>query len=107
MRKGWKKWHQLHGVVNIGLALILLLLLLALSTRLVIRVDLNKKSLYSLSPRSYALLDQLERPIELTVLFQEEHILFEDLNNLLQEYQSSSQMIRINWIDPVKDRAET
>lgn len=107
MRKGWKKWHHLHGVVNIGLAFILLLLVLAVSTRLVLRVDLNKKSLYSLSPRSHALLDQLERPIKLTVLFQEEHILFEDLHNLLQEYQSSSQMIRINWVDPVKDRAET
>ena len=72
-----------------------------------LRVDLNKKSLSALSPRSHALLDQLERPIELTVLFQEEHILFDDLHNLLQEYQSSSQMIRINWVDPVKDRAET
>ena len=107
MRKGWKKWHQLHGVVNIGLSFILLLFLLALSTRVVLRVDLNKKSLSALSPRSHALLDQLKRPIELSVLFQEEHTLFDDLNNLLQEYQSASQMIRINWVDPVKDRAET
>tara|TARA_X000000368_G_scaffold418549_1_gene418673 strand:- start:2349 stop:3800 length:1452 start_codon:yes stop_codon:yes gene_type:complete len=107
MRKGWKKWHQLHGMVNIGLAFILLLLLLVLSTRVVLRVDLNKASLYALSPRSHALLDQLERPIDLTVLFQEEHTLFEDLNNLLQEYQSASQMIRINWVDPVKDPAKT
>ena len=107
MRKGWKKWHQLHGVLNIGLALVLLLVLFVLSTRIVWRVDLNKSSLYALSPRSIALLNQLERPIELTVLFQDEHMLFEDLNSLLQEYQSASQMIRINWVDPVKDRAET
>ena len=107
MRKGWRKWRQLHGVVNIGLAFILLLLLLALSTRVVLRVDLNKKSLSALSPRSHALLDQLERPIELTVLFQEEHSLFDDLNNLLREYQSASQLIRVNWVDPIKDRAET
>jgi ABC-type uncharacterized transport system involved in gliding motility auxiliary subunit len=107
MKKGWKKWHQLHGVVNIGLALVLLLVLFVLSTRVVLRIDLNKSSLYALSPRSIALLDQLDKPIELTVLFQDEHMLFEDLNSLLQEYQSVSQLIRINWVDPVKDRAET
>ena len=48
------KMASLHVVVNIGLAYILLLLLLALSTRLVLRVDLNKRSLYTLSPRSHA-----------------------------------------------------
>ena len=40
--KRLEKWHHLHGVVNIGLAFILLLLVLAVSTRLVLRVDLNK-----------------------------------------------------------------
>ncbi|RZO87687.1 MAG: hypothetical protein EVA58_02055 [Kiritimatiellaceae bacterium] len=106
-RRGWRKWQRLHVGVNVLLAYLLLLLVFMLSTRLILRSDWSEFSFYALSDRTVSLLDELDQVVEITVLFQEEHRLYEDIEQLLKEYQAASSLVRVTWLDPVLDRGQT
>ena len=102
-----KKFLNIKMLINLILSLVLLIILFFYANTFIFRIDLNNNSLYDLSPRTLSVLNQIHDPILITVLFQDEHSLYEDLRNLLHEYQIETRMVKINWVDPVKDRSET
>ncbi len=106
-RRGWRKWQRFHVGINILLAYLLLLAVFMLSIRFIVRSDWSARSFYALSDRTTALLDELDQVVEITVLFQEEHRLYEDIQQLLKEYEAASSLVRVRWIDPVLDRGQT
>ena len=106
-RRGWRKWQRIHVGVNILLAYLLLLAVFLLSIRFIVRSDWSEFSFYALSDRTAALLDELDQVVEITVLFQEEHRLYDDIQQLLKEYETASDLVRVKWVDPVLDRGQT
>ena len=102
-----KKFLNIKMLINLVLSFVLLIILFFYANTFIFRIDLNNNSLYDLSPRTLSVLNQIHQPILITVLFQDEHSIYEDLRNLLHEYQIETRMVKINWVDPVKDRSET
>ena len=102
-----KKFLNIKMLINLVLSFVLLIILFFYANTFIFRIDLNNNSLYDLSPRTLSVLNQIHQPILITVLFQDEHSIYEDLRNLLHEYQIETRMVKINWVDPIKDRSET
>lgn len=71
------------------------------------RCDLHKSSVHRLSDGTITLLQEFSEPIEITILFQSEHPLYEDIVALMAEYSFYGPQIKTTWIDPLKNRAET
>ncbi|MEN7973358.1 MAG: GldG family protein [Verrucomicrobiota bacterium] len=71
------------------------------------RWDWSDRKYYELSEKTINLLSELEQRVEITVLFQEEHPLYADIENLLEEYQYQSRNIHVEWVDPARDLART
>ncbi|MBM4153138.1 MAG: hypothetical protein FJ220_06425, partial [Kiritimatiellaceae bacterium] len=105
-----RKFLRLRMTFNAGTALFLALAILVmlnyLSFRHYYRKDLSQTQLYQLSSKTTGLLENLDLPIEITVFFQSEHVLYEDIYNLLREYQFHNNRLIINWVDPDRDLAQ-
>jgi ABC-type uncharacterized transport system involved in gliding motility auxiliary subunit len=71
------------------------------------RWDWSGRQYYALSEKTVNLLAELEARVDITVFFQEEHALYADIENLLEEYQYQSRNIYIEWVDPARDLART
>jgi len=71
------------------------------------RWDWSGRQYYALSEKTANLLGELEHRVEVTVFFQEEHTLYLDIENLLEEYQYESRNIHVEWVDPARDLART
>jgi len=71
------------------------------------RWDWSGRQYYALSEKTASLLAELEQRVEVTVFFQEEHTLYADIENLLEEYQYQSRNIHVEWVDPARDLART
>ena len=71
------------------------------------RWDWSGRQYYALSDKTSNLLEELEHRVDITVLFQEEHALYTDIENLLEEYQYQSRNIHVEWIDPARDLSHT
>jgi ABC-type uncharacterized transport system involved in gliding motility auxiliary subunit len=98
---------KLNSVVVVVLALVLVQMITFIALRNPVRVNLSGRTYYELSEKSLMLLDELEYSVKVTVFFQEEHFLFHDIENLLEEYQYHSRNIQVEWVDPARDRART
>jgi len=72
-----------------------------------IRIDWSGRQYYSLSDKTTNLLDGIDQRVDITVFFQEEHKLYLDIENLLEEYQYRSRNIHVKWVDPARDLAQT
>lgn len=97
--------------LNTGLALALAAALFGMvnyaSFRHYKRHDLSKTKLYQLSDKSVSLLKSLTNTIDVVVFFQPGSDIFEDVDNLLKEYQDASKQIRVQKVDPDRDLAKT
>ena len=71
------------------------------------RWDWSARQYYALSEKTLNLLGELEHRVEVVVFFQEEHMLYSDIENLLEEYQYQSRNIHVEWVDPARDLART
>lgn len=96
---------NLNSLVSVLLALIVVQMVCYIALRNPVRANWSGSAYYTLSDKTLALLENLDRPVEVYVLFQEEHELYHDIDNLLEEYQYHSRQIRTEWIDPVRDPA--
>jgi ABC-type uncharacterized transport system involved in gliding motility auxiliary subunit len=94
-------------MASVLLALVVVLLVNFIALRNPFRIDLSGRQYYSLSEKTVNLLDGLDQRVDVTVFFQEEHNLYHDIENLLEEYQYQSRNIRVEWIDPTRDLAQT
>jgi len=97
----------LNTAAALLLALAVTLMVNYLSFRHYSREDWSRTQLYSLSSKTTSLLDSLEKPVEITVFFQPGNVLYEDIHNLLREYQFHCKKLNIQWVDPDRDIAQT
>jgi ABC-type uncharacterized transport system involved in gliding motility auxiliary subunit len=89
----------------LSLALLIALMVNYLSFRHYHREDLSRARRYTLSSKTEGLLESLSAPVDITVFFQPEQLLYEDIHNLLREYQFQSSRLNIQWVDPDRDLA--
>ncbi|NOU35298.1 MAG: GldG family protein [Kiritimatiellaceae bacterium] len=103
--------HRLWITLNTGaallLALVVTLMVNYLSFRHYYREDWSRTQLYKLSSKTIGLLESLDKPVEVTVFFQPGNVLYEDIHNLLREYQFRSSRLNIQWVDPDRDISQT
>ncbi|MCO5045876.1 MAG: GldG family protein [Verrucomicrobia bacterium] len=95
--------------LNTGAALLLALALVVMfnyvSTRHYWRRDLSRSQFYSLSDKTQNLLHSITSQVDVVVFFQADHPAYEDVVNLLKEYQSANPNIHIERVDPNRDIA--
>lgn len=103
--------HRFWIALNTGTALVLAAAITGmanyLSYRHYARTDVSQTQRYSLSPKTMSLLESLQKPVDVTVFFQPGHVLYEDIHNLLREYQFHSDHVSVRWVDPDRDIAMT
>ena len=100
-------WVRLNTSAALLFATAIVLMLNYLSYRHYHRTDWSAKQFYTLSSKTTGLLDTLEKPVEITVFFQPGNVLYEDIHNLLREYQFHTDQLNIQWVDPDRDIAQT
>lgn len=100
-------WIGLNAGTALLLTAAIVLMVNYLSYRHYYRTDLSRTQRYTLSPKTISLLDSLEKPVNITVFFQPGNVLYEDIHNLLREYQFHSRKLNIQWVDPDRDIALT
>ena len=98
---------KLNLVAAILLAFVLLQLVNYIALTNAKRWDWSARQYYALSEKTTNLLADLEYRVDITVFFQEEHLLYSDIENLLEEYQYQSRNIHVEWVDPARDLART
>lgn len=98
---------NLNSVFAVLLAFVLVQMICFVGASNPIRSNLSGRTYYELSSKTLSLLEELERQVTITVFFQEEHELYHDIDNLLEEYQYYSRNIRVEWVDPTRDMART
>jgi ABC-type uncharacterized transport system involved in gliding motility auxiliary subunit len=98
---------NLNAVVAVVLAFVVVQMVCFISLRNPVRLNLSGRTYYTLSDKTLNLLDELQSGITVTVFFQEEHQLYHDIENLLEEYQYHSRNIKVEWVDPTRDLSRT
>ena len=101
--------HRFWIGLNTGTALVLAaaigLMVNYLSYRHYYRADKSSKQFYALSDKTTGLLNSLEAPVNITVFFQPSSVLYENIHDLLREYEFHSDLLNIQWVDPDRDLA--
>ncbi len=100
-------FSNLNLVAAVLLAFVLVQMINFLALRNPVRWDWSGRQQYALSEKTLNLLDSLDQRIDVKVFFQEEHVLYPEIENLLEEYQYRSRNIHVEWIDPTRDLART
>lgn len=98
---------NLNVVAAVLLAVVLVLMVNFISLNNPVRMDWSGRQYYALSDKTINLLEELEQQVNVTVFFQEEHPLYHEIENLMEEYQYHSRNIHVEWVDPARDRART
>lgn len=93
--------------VALALAAALLLMVNYLSYRHYRRWDWSRSGFYTLSDKTLSLLDSLTNDVRVVVFFQPQQDVYEDVRNLLKEYESASRRVQVEWVDPDRDLART
>lgn len=108
-RRIWQTRRRKVAIgLNTGTAIILTVILWGminyLSARHYKRVDVSKSDYYKLSEKSLVVLASLTNEVNVTVLFQVNHDLYNDVENLLEEYTTRSKKLTVEKIDPNRDQ---
>lgn len=92
----------------LALAFALVVMVNYLANRHYWRHDLSRTRFYSLSDKTRSLLNGITSRVDVVVFFQPDHPAYEDVVNLLKEYQFASPSIHVERVDPNRDlgRAE-
>ena len=98
---------NLNSIAAVVLAFVLVQMIGFVGARNPVRINLSGRTYYELSEKTLSLLDELDQDVRITVFFQEEHKLYLDIENLLEEYQYYSRNIQVEWVDPARDLART
>ncbi len=98
---------NLNMVAVVLLAFVLVQMVNFIALRNPLRWDWSSRKYYALSEKTTHLMEELEHRVDVTVFFQEEHKLYHDIENLLEEYQYLTRNIHVEWVDPARDLART
>ncbi|MDD2237787.1 MAG: GldG family protein [Kiritimatiellae bacterium] len=104
-RRRWALGLNAGGAVM--LSLVLLVMVNYLSFRHYRRWDVSQNRFYALSEKTIQLLNTVSNPLSVTVFFQSNQDVYQDLKNLLQEYEYVCPQMRVEWVDPDRDLART
>ena len=96
---------NLNSIAAVFLAMVLVLMVGFIALRNPVRINVSDRTYYQLSEKTLNLLGDLENQVHITVFFQEEHKLYQDIENLLEEYEYHSRNITVEWVDPTRDLA--
>lgn len=112
-----RRGRRLATGMNVGTALALALLALVMVNYLAwrhleLRWDISSRTYYKLSDKTASLLRSLEGEVRIVVLFQRGNARFEDVRNLLKEYEyeaarAGTVKIDVEFVDPDRDLART
>ena len=91
------------AAVVVGLGI--LVLVNYVGSRRYARFDWTRAGLYTLSPKTIAILKELKTPVSATVFMVEGSPLFRETRELLNRYQAKTAMLSVETIDPVRNRA--
>ncbi|MFH0954102.1 MAG: GldG family protein [Verrucomicrobiota bacterium] len=108
--KGWggrKVAIGLNTAVALALAVTLLGMANYLSYRHYYRADWSRTGYYRLSDKTLTLLASLTGEVDVVVFFQPQQEIYEDVDNLLKEYEFASEQIAVERVDPDRDVART
>jgi len=97
--------------LNTGLTLVLAIVIFGMLNYMSFRhyrhADLSRNKLYALSDKTMGLLKSLTNAVDVIVFFQPGQDIYEDVDNLLKEYQYASKLIHVQKVDPDRDLART
>ncbi|TAN38870.1 MAG: hypothetical protein EPN23_01065 [Verrucomicrobia bacterium] len=97
--------------LNTGVALTLAVVIFGMINYMSFRhyqhTDVSRNKLYQLSDKTQGLLKSLTNAVDVIVFFQPGQDIYEDVDNLLKEYQDASKLIRVQKVDPDRDLART
>jgi ABC-type uncharacterized transport system involved in gliding motility auxiliary subunit len=71
------------------------------------RMDWTKSSYYSLSDKTIQLLKAIKEPITVIVFFQPSQEVYDDVRNLLREYQDKTSNLLVEYVDPNRNMTRT
>jgi len=94
---------RVYAVIGAALLVGLAFQINYLAFRHYARWDLTRHSIYTLSERSEAVLEALDRPVEIWILLSESEPGFTELRNLLGRYEAESPRITVHYVDPDRD----
>jgi len=98
---------SLNAALSLLLAAVLAVMVNYLSYRHYARWDWSRAKYYGLSDKTLGLLGSLTNPVQVVVFFNADQEVYEDVDNLLKEYEYASKMIRVERVDPDRDLART
>lgn len=98
---------SLNAAVSLLLAAMLAGMVNYLSYRHYARWDWSRAKYYGLSDKTLGLLGSLTNPVQVVVFFNADQEIYEDVDNLLKEYEYASRMIHVERVDPDRDLART
>jgi len=96
-----------NTLIAMGLVLVIFLMVNYLSFRHYLRADWSRAAMYTLSDKTMNLLAMLTNQVDVVVFFQSNQDVYENVSNLLKEYEYASKQIRVEWVDPDRDVART
>lgn len=99
----WRARSRVYAALNAALLVGLIFQLNYLSYRHYERWDWTAHSIYTLSDRTKAVLDELDRDVEIWILLSEAEPGFDDLRNLFARYRAESDRLTIHYVDPDRD----
>jgi hypothetical protein len=91
----------------VALAGALVVMVNYLAQRHYARTDWSRTRYYALSDKTTSLLASLSNRVEITIFFQPDHPVYEDVVNLLKEYSYVSPLLKVERVDPHRDLART
>ena len=92
---------------SVALAVVLMVMVNYLAQRHYLRSDWSRSRFYGLSDKTTGLLASLSNRVDITVFFQPDHPLYEDVVNLLKEYTYACPHLRMERVDPNRNLART
>ncbi len=96
---------KLNFLLTAVLGLVIVVLVNYISSRHYKRWDWTTHGLFTLSDRSQQVLRELDRDVHVYVFLGRDEQDFADVETLLEEYRAVTDRIRVEWIDPDRDRA--
>ncbi len=103
-----RRWlFGLNVMAAVTLAAVLLAMVNYLGYRHYRRWDVSRSRFYRLSDKTLQVLASITGDVNAVVFFQPGHELYEDVRNLLKEYQYHCPLLNIEWVDPDRDLART
>ncbi len=107
MKKPWQRVLASANLLAVLLFLwVLFIMVNYLSSRHYTRWDLTKQQITKLSDQTLHALKTLKEPLAITVFYQPTNRLFQLIKDELGEYERTSRLIRVDYVDPEQDIAK-